>query len=233
MACLSLLDDLAGRLARDLAPDAVVTDVTSTKAAIVDRARANGLRFVGGHPMAGLESSGYGAADPALFRDRPWVIVPAQPADAAADDRVATLAAACGARPIRMSAPEHDAAVAAISHVPLLISAALVEAMTGRADWPAAAALTAGGWASMSRLAQGDPAMGAGIVATNAPAIADRLRDVRAVVDGWLELLQAKAIDPSAVERRLVDARGRALSSNRGLADGAAQADADDPDMPG
>ena len=71
----------AGRAARprDLGPDAVVTDVASTKAAIVDRARSRGLRFVGGHPMAGRETSGYGAADPDLFAGRPWVIVPADP----------------------------------------------------------------------------------------------------------------------------------------------------------
>ncbi|MDQ3128192.1 MAG: prephenate dehydrogenase/arogenate dehydrogenase family protein, partial [Chloroflexota bacterium] len=155
LACLGLLDDLAGPLARDLAHGAVATDVTSTKSVIVDRARVNGLRFVGGHPMAGREASGYGAADSDLFRGRPWVMVPAEPNDTAADDRVAGLAAACGARPVRMSAPDHDSAVAAISHLPLVVSAALVEAMTGRTDWPASSSLAAGGWASMTRLAQG------------------------------------------------------------------------------
>ncbi|HUQ78817.1 MAG TPA: prephenate dehydrogenase/arogenate dehydrogenase family protein [Patescibacteria group bacterium] len=210
LACLALLDDLAGPLARDLAPDAVVTDVASTKVVIVERARSLGLRFVGGHPMAGNESSGYPAADPALFRDRPWVLVPAEPDDAAADDRVAGLAMACGARGFQMSAAAHDAAVAAVSHVPLVLSAALVEAMTGRPDWPAASFLAAGGWASMSRLARGDPAMGAGIVVTNGPAIADRLRDLKAVVEGWLALLEAGAIDRVEVERRLAGVRGRA-----------------------
>ncbi len=222
LACLALLDDLAGPLALDLAPDAVVTDVASTKAAIVDRARANGLRFVGGHPMAGRETSGFAAADPDLFRDRPWVVVPAEPGDAAADDRVAGLAAACAARPIRMSAAAHDSAVAAISHLPLIVSAALVEAMTGGPDWPAASSLAAGGWVSMTRLAQGDPAMGAGIVATNAPAIGDRLRTLHAVLGDWLELIEAGAVDPAEVERRLADARN---SAAREPAVGAADAD--------
>ncbi|MEA2518174.1 MAG: prephenate dehydrogenase [Chloroflexota bacterium] len=190
LACLDLLDELGGPLRADLAPDAVIPDVASTKAVLVDRARNLGLRFVGGHPMAGRESSGYAALDADLFRDRPWVVVPAEPVDPEADARVAALAVACGGRPFLMTAGEHDLAVAAISHVPLVVAAALVEAMAGAGDWANAAALAAGGWASMTRLAGGDPAMAAGIVATNGPAIASRLRGVRAVLDSWLELIE-------------------------------------------
>src|SRR5262249_16434163 len=65
---ISLVRDLAGPLGGTLANDAVVTDVTSTKARIVAAAEAGGLRFVGGHPMAGRETSGYDAATPELFR---------------------------------------------------------------------------------------------------------------------------------------------------------------------
>ena len=218
VACLDLIDELGGALRDDLAPDAVVTDVASTKGMIVARARERGLRFIGGHPMAGLESSGYGAADPGMFRDRPWVVVPAEPEDDAADDRVMALAAACGARPIRMTAAAHDAAVAAISHVPLVLSAAIVEAMTDRPDWPVAAPLAAGGWASMTRLARGQPAMGAGILATNGPAIAARLRDLQGVLGEWLELVERgeEAIDGVALERRFAAAREHAFSGEAG-----------------
>ena len=100
-------------------------------------------------------------------------------------ERVEALAAACGARPLAMTASDHDAAAAAISHLPLVVATALVEAVAGhgdardRPDWPAAAALAAGGWTGMTRLARGDEAMGAGIIATNGPAIAARLRDLR------------------------------------------------------
>jgi prephenate dehydrogenase len=214
LACLDLLDALAGPLAADLHPDAVITDVASTKAAIVDRARSHGLRFVGGHPMAGREISGYGAADPELFRGRPWVLVAAEPADAAADDRVVALAAACGARLVWLGAAEHDAAVAAISHLPLVVSAALVEAMTAAPDWPVARHLAAGGWAGMTRLARGDPAMGAGILATNGPATASRLRALRAVIDDWLALLDGGAVDPDALRARLAAARDLAIEAD-------------------
>ncbi|MBA2719739.1 MAG: prephenate dehydrogenase/arogenate dehydrogenase family protein [Chloroflexi bacterium] len=219
LACLDLIDELAGAFRDDLAPDAVVTDVASTKGMIVARARERGVRFVGGHPMAGLAASGYEALDPGLFRGRPWVVVPAEPADDAAEERVMALAAACGARPIRMTTAEHDSAVAAISHLPLVLSAALVEATADRPDWPTAASLAAGGWASMTRLARGEPAMGAGILATNGPAIAARLRDLQGVLGEWLELVESgeRAIDGVALELRFAAARDRA---SRGDADG-------------
>jgi prephenate dehydrogenase len=94
-----------------------------------------------------------------------------------------------------MAALEHDAAVAAVSHAPLVLSAALVEAVAGRdpggspEGWGTARSLAAGGWASMTRLARGDVTMGAGILATNAPATAARLRDVRALLDEWVAAL--------------------------------------------
>jgi prephenate dehydrogenase len=224
-ACLELLDALAGPLATDLTPDAVITDVASTKVAIVERARDRGLRFIGGHPMAGREAEGYDAADPDLFADRPWVIVPSDPADPVAEARVSALVEACRARPVRLEAAEHDAAVAAVSHLPLVLSAALVEAIAGGGEWPTAASLAAGGWASMTRLAGGSPSMGAGILATNAPAIAARLRDLQGVLDDWLRLLEAGGdgdgarIDLGALERRLSAARDQSLGA-RGAARG-------------
>ncbi|HEU0236597.1 MAG TPA: prephenate dehydrogenase/arogenate dehydrogenase family protein [Candidatus Limnocylindrales bacterium] len=211
LACLELLDVLGGPLRRALG-DALVTDVASTKRAIVARAASHRLRFVGGHPMAGRETTGYDASDGALFADRPWVVTP----DGAADADVATieaLARRCGARPLVMDAAAHDAAVAAISHLPLVLSAALVEAVAGtpsapRGDWPAAASLAATGWRDMTRLARGDVAMGAGIAATNADALVARLRDVRAILDDWIAELDAPEDGrPESLAARLRAAR--------------------------
>jgi prephenate dehydrogenase len=108
-----------------------------------------------------------------------------------------------------MDAAVHDRTVAGISHLPLIVAAALVEAVAGtrdrpRDDWPAAAALAAGGWRDGTRVARGDPAMGAAIAATNASAIAARLRDLRVVLDGWLAELEASGgPDESALTTRL------------------------------
>ena len=164
--------------------------------------------------MAGLETSGYAAADPALFMDRPWAVVPGS-TDERAIDRVEALARAVGARPIRMDAAEHDAAVAGISHLPLVLAAALVEAVAGqpgsdRDGWPVAQELAATGWRSMTRLAQGDVDMGAGILSTNAGPVADRIRDVVAALEGWLaELDREGGPDVAAIRARLQAARER------------------------
>ncbi len=215
LACLAQIDELAGPLAGALGPDALVTDVASTKEAIGRRADTTGLRFVGGHPMAGLEVTGYDASTADLFDGRPWVVVPGTGAQRGDQARVGALALACGAQPIEMTAHEHDAAVAGISHLPLVVAAALVEAVAGvdganRPDWPAAALLAAGGWQGMTRLARGDEEMGAGIIATNGEAIAGRLRELRSVLDGWLdELDRDGGPDAGAVAARLAATRRR------------------------
>lgn len=209
---LAQLAELAGPWNRALEADAVITDVASTKAAIVDRAGSLGLRFVGGHPMAGRDTSGYTASSSDLFVDRPWVVVPTD--DIAAVERVEALARATGARPRRMTADVHDEAVAAISHLPLLAAAAIVEAVasgsTSRAGRSEAVELAASGWRDITRLARGEPEMGAGIVATNAPAIAARVRDLITALEGWLaELEGVGGPDEVAVADRLRAARER------------------------
>jgi prephenate dehydrogenase len=216
LTCLDLVDQIGGPLRAALAEEATVTDVASAKASIVARADAVRLPFVGGHPMAGREVSGYAASLPELFVGRPWVTVAGRYARLIDGERVGELIRACGALAIPMEAAAHDRAVAAISHMPLVVSTALVEAVVGRGgdpdrgDWDAVSALAATGWTSMTRLARGEPAMGAGIVATNAAAVAARLRDVRAVLDEWIAALESKdGPDAEALKARFADARDR------------------------
>jgi len=213
LAAIALLDDLAGPWRSRLAPGAVITDVASTKSAIVLRATALGLPFVGGHPMAGRETSGFASATADLFVDRPWVVVPGP--DVAAVERVEALARAVGARPVRLGAADHDAAVAGISHLPLIVSAALVEAVAGgpdgpASDWPTTATLAASGWRDATRLARGDVTMGTDIALTNAPAIAARLEALRRVLDAWSAALERPGgPDRAAIEAHLATARDR------------------------
>lgn len=222
LATLELLDVLGDPGAARLAAGAVVTDVASTKVRIVERAAALGLPFVGGHPMAGLETTGYASSRSDLFADRPWVVASMDAADERRIGIVEDLARASGARPIRMDAAVHDLAVAGISHLPLLLAAALVEAVAGTGPdtepdpWPVARTLAASGWRDMTRLARGDAAMAAGIAVTNASALADDVRAVRASLDGWLAELDrdggpdAERIRDrfEAVRRRLDDQAG-------------------------
>ncbi len=188
---LEMLQALGPGLA---AAGVLVTDVGSSKSLVMAAAdHVPGLRFVGGHPMSGAESAGYAASRASLFDERPWVVVPGRaslPEDVAA---VGDLARACGARPVELDAPTHDRAVAAISHLPLVASLALAQAALASPDWPIARQLAAQGWRDMTRLARGEPAMGGGMLATNAPAVAERLRDLRAALDAWQVRLDALA----------------------------------------
>jgi prephenate dehydrogenase len=215
-ACLAALDNLVGPWHASLPPGAVITDVASTKSAILERADAAGLRFVGGHPMAGLEVSGYEAGRGDLFVGRPWVIVPGRVASPADISLVRSTAEACGAHPVELGAAVHNRAVASISHLPLLLASALVEAVAGTTaagapdTWSTAAGLTASGWRDMTRLARGDPSMGAGIAATNADAMSEQLRALEATLASWRgELERPGGPDEPSIRDRLAATRAR------------------------
>jgi prephenate dehydrogenase len=211
LACEALIVRLGGDLAPFLAPGATVTDVASTKSRLLASARDTGVAYVGGHPMAGRETSGFGAADADLFRDRPWVI--GEAVNGGDRERVRALAVACGACPLELGAEEHDRLVAAISHLPLVAAVALVEAVAGvdgrpAEDWPAAALLAASGWQGATRLARGDVTMGTEIAVTNAAALAGRLRAYRDRLDAWVEMLEAPGgPDEASIRAALAAAR--------------------------
>jgi prephenate dehydrogenase len=118
---------LLRRLARSRT-EAVITDVGSVKFPICREAERLGLAsFVGGHPMAGAERSGFGAASADLFRGRPWIVTGG---GAAAVRSVRSLVRAAGARPVAMTSEEHDRAAAFLSHAPQVVSWAILEAAT-------------------------------------------------------------------------------------------------------
>ena len=104
--------------------ETLITDVGSTKAAIVSAAR--GMRFIGGHPVAGSAASGPEAADPELFRGRQWILTPTE--HTRSDDlaRLEWLVTTLGARTILMDPAEHDRAFAYLSHLPQLAISALM-----------------------------------------------------------------------------------------------------------
>ena len=172
------------RLARLLSSAAVVTDAGSTKEAVVAAARRAGLggRFVGGHPMAGSERSGIRSASGALFTGAPWILCPASvAAGRSAAGRVAALVERLGARPANLSATTHDRTMARLSHLPQLISVALVNAAASSAG--GRLHLAGPAFRQMSRFAASPPALWKGILRTNrratARAIDDFIRELR------------------------------------------------------
>ncbi|HTY32794.1 prephenate dehydrogenase [Mycobacterium sp.] len=145
---------LAGMLAhiRELAPDCPLTDVTSVKCAVVDAVAAAGLleRFVGGHPMTGIADSGWAAGYAGLFTRAPWVVSVDEHVDPRVWSMVMRLALDCGALVVPAKSDEHDAAAAAISHLPHLLAEAL--AVTA-GEVPLAFALAAGSFRDGTRVA--------------------------------------------------------------------------------
>jgi prephenate dehydrogenase len=141
---------------RELAPDSPLTDVTSVKAAVLDQVKSSGLlaNFVGGHPMAGTAHSGWAAGDAGLFVGTPWVLSVDDHVDPDVWAIVMELALDCGAVVVPAKSDEHDAAAAAISHLPHLLAESLA-ATAG--EVPLAFALAAGSFRDGTRVAATAP----------------------------------------------------------------------------
>lgn len=166
-------------IARHAPPEAVITDVGSTKRSIVAAARRAGLgaRFVGGHPMAGSHRSGVAHADAALFEGAPWILCPGR-ATPAAVARVVALVRRLGARPVTETARRHDELVARLSHLPQLASVALVNAAARSRIAAPAVGLCGPAFRQMGRLAGSSPRLWEGILSTNQDAVASALKDL-------------------------------------------------------
>ncbi|WP_168581436.1 prephenate dehydrogenase [Gephyromycinifex aptenodytis] len=180
-------------------PNAVVSDVASVKSAILKELRASGAdlsRYIGSHPMAGRERSGAVAGRADLFSGRPWVLVPHESTSARARELVTELVRAVGAVAATMPAREHDAAVAAVSHVPQ-VAASLVASQLR--DLPTEAiGLSGQGVRDVTRIAASDPTLWTQILVGNAAAVAQILRHLREDLDTVLEALSALGEDPDS-----------------------------------
>ncbi|OLO93105.1 prephenate dehydrogenase [Actinomyces naeslundii] len=182
-------------------PNAVVTDVASVKERVVAevraRAGAEARRYVGSHPMAGRERSGAGSADSDLFAGRPWVVV-GQDSDPEAELAIRNLAVDVGATPVRMGASEHDAAVAAVSHMPQLIASLVAARLEELGE--SALALSGQGLRDVTRIAASDPRLWSAIVVGNAGPVADLLRRISDDLSALITGIEAAACDPGGPE---------------------------------
>ncbi len=160
-----------------LEPGVLVTDVGSTKRAITRHAAEvlpQGVRFIGGHPMAGSENRGVLAADPFLFQNAIYVLCPQEGTPPETVGTFSTLLADLGAHVTVMDAETHDRVAAAVSHLPQLIAVALVETVGGldSGQFPALR-LAAGGFRDMTRIASSPFGMWDDIFRTNDDAVRD------------------------------------------------------------
>ena len=170
-----LLDPEPG-LVEALPPAAVVTDVGSVKGPVLAGwERRLGGRFVAGHPMAGTAAAGVEAGQAGLFVGRPWVATPSERTEAAALETVRRLAERTGARWITCGAAEHDRAVALISHLPVLVGAALLRAADRGAGGGEVGrlvrVLASSGFADTTRVGGGNPELGTLMARGNRAAV--------------------------------------------------------------
>lgn len=188
--------------------EGVVTDVASTKSAVIEAAEKylnSSATFVGGHPMAGSELSGIGAARPDLFAGAYYVLTPTAATGADAFRRVHSFVSRLGARPLSVDAREHDEAVAIISHVPHVTASALVSLAKSHAGpGDELLRLAAGGFKDTTRIAAGSPDLWTGICMDNASAIAEGIDELGEVLSQFADVLRSR--DSASVRRWLADA---------------------------
>ena len=210
-------------LAPHLPEGCVVTDVGSSKKAVLewaDQYLPDGVDFVGGHPMAGKETAGPENADANLFQGKTYCIVPSVKASERALAEITTMVEAIEAVPFYISTEEHDSFVAAVSHLPFLLSVALVGCTTGSPNWDDIARVASSGYHDLTRLASGDTVMHRDICLSNPEPIVAwidsfirQLYEVRQLLaDG--ENLDAAAVLDLFVQSR--DARDMWLAGNYG-----------------
>lgn len=184
---ISRIIELLPEVGRVASPGTLVTDVGSTKVAIMDAARKAlppGVAFIGGHPMAGSEQSGVRAADPFLFQNAMYVLTPTERTQDPLVRSFADGLGKIGARVLVLPAEVHDRVAAAVSHLPQLLALALVELVgdLNRRE-PAHLQMAAGGFRDMTRIASSPYRMWRDILRTNSGEIRDALAAFRERLD--------------------------------------------------
>lgn len=189
--------ELLARLDEHVPGTAIVTDVGSTKRAIVEAARALPPRFtfVGGHPLGGAARGGIEHARADLFTGRPWLFTPAGDSTGAALERLHGFVSALGAQPRTLDAAEHDRLLACLSHLPQLTASALMHIVGTHAQRDGLA-LAGRGLMDTTRLAASPAPIWRDIAATNSDYLGAALDELIAT----LQQLRGELAEGSALE---------------------------------
>ena len=207
---IPLLLNPAPELLEALPRDAVITDVGSVKRPVLEAWKGRHPRFVASHPMAGTAAAGVEAGLAGLFQGRPWIATPDTETDPDALAVVEAVARDLGSHWLTSGAAQHDQAVALISHLPVLVSAALLRAVGEERDpeiRQLAMALASSGFADTSRVGGGNPDLGVAMASSNREAV---LRGLAAYRWG-LEQLEEAVLQNNWPQLRQELARTHAL----------------------
>ncbi len=211
---VGVIPKIVSEIADVLREGAIVTDVGSTKAGIVEEIEAlipPGVHFIGGHPMAGSEREGIKAANPDLFKGAYYLLTPTSSTDMKAYRKLHALLAKTGANILAIDPSRHDEAVAVISHLPHLVAAALMNmAASETKDNENLLMLTAGGFRDTTRIAAGSVGMWVDICLENRRAISRSIVLFQKELSRYLSALEAG--DAEALAGFLEEARRARLS---------------------
>ena len=169
-APISKVRELIGEL---LPTDALVTDAASAKNAIVQEAQQKDLRFVGGHPMAGSQLAGVTNAKPDLFSGARYFLTPTEDTDPEDYREIASFVRELGATPTAVEPEKHDLLMAALSHLPHLMAAALLKVASDIS--PEALSFAGPSFRDLTRVGASNPELWSDIMAENAPALGEAL----------------------------------------------------------
>jgi prephenate dehydrogenase len=182
------------QLSGNIREDCIITDVASTKGEICRY--VEGLDkppiFIGGHPMAGTEKSGYSNASTHLFENAYYVLTPTQTSTETVISSLETLLSGIGAIPITVTPEKHDLVTGCISHVPHIIASALVTlAENNENDTGLIKLLAAGGFKDITRIASSNPTMWENVVLSNGTIIIDLLDACKNIVDEMISNIKS------------------------------------------
>lgn len=187
------MEDVLERLVPHLSDECLITDVGSTKSdvcRIMERAGVSS-RYIGGHPLAGSEKSGYSAAKANLFENAYYVITPAEDAPGFKKRLLIDVIRDLGAIPIEMTPSEHDRVTAAISHVPHVVASLLVN-LVKKLDGPQEhmKTIAAGGFKDITRIASSSPELWAGICMSNRDRILETISAMESQLSDFCGMLR-------------------------------------------
>ncbi len=187
-----------------LSPDSIITDVGSVKTAVVEEVAPLWHNFVGGHPMAGTAYSGIEAAVSGLFAGNPYVLTPVETTPPTAVKIVEEIVRSLTSRVYFCRPEDHDRAVAWISHLPVMVSASLIDACLSEAD-PAvlelAQQLASSGFRDTSRVGGGNPELGVMMARYNQESLLRSLMSYRHSLDQLIAQIEHE--DWQSLEERL------------------------------
>ncbi len=178
-----------------LSPETILTDVGSVKQAVVEQVAPLWSNFVGGHPMSGTADSGIEAAQSNLFAGNPYVLTPVETTPSTAVEIVEEIVRSLTPQVYLCCPEEHDRAVAWISHLPVMVSANLIDACMSETD-PAvlklAQQLSSSGFRDTSRVGGGNPELGVMMARYNREALLRSLTSYRHNLDQLIEVVECQ-----------------------------------------